>query len=103
MQTVFSPETIAAIAAIAREAHESFASGKRITLLSENSKLAKVPGVRGSGWILRACDCSRGRWRPGSMRMALGWLLAGLQRAFQWWKQHAEHETRHDRAKDLLF
>ena len=78
MQNVFSPETIAAIAAIAREARENFASGKRIKLLSENSKLAKVPGVRGSGWILRGLAIA-----PADVggREVCTWRSAGCSRA----------------------
>lgn len=53
MKSVFTQETLDAISSIAREARENFARGNRIKLLSENSKLAKVPGVRGSGWIMR--------------------------------------------------
>jgi hypothetical protein len=46
-------ETLRVIADIAREAVGNFRRGKRIRLLTENTKLSKVPGVSGRGWLLR--------------------------------------------------
>lgn len=73
------------IATIAAAARANFRRGKTIRLLSENSKLAKVPGVRGPGWLLRGLAIAPAdvggrevcQWRSAGCTAACNGLFSG--------------------------
>lgn len=82
---LLSADTLATINGIATEAVELFRNGGRLKLLATNSKMRKVPGMRGRGWIIKGLAMAPAdigsreacQWRSAGCTAACNGLFSG--------------------------